>query len=158
MADLENADIQENNNANDVIDTIKELKATTVAKDIHDKEVSKLQAERKRLLDIIKTGGTDDEGKPLETLKEELSSGKLTNLEFVKNSLELRNKIFKEKEVDIFMANGHTVDRQVVDGQKVADYLQNCVDKCEDNPEVFTAVFSSGLIEPMGLKNKLKGN
>lgn len=154
MADNENLDQKQD----DVIDTIKELKETTVSKDIHNKEVSKLQSERKRLLDIIKNGGTDDEGKSIDELRDELSSGKLSNLDFVKNSLELRNKILEEKEIDIFMANGHTVDKQIVNGERVADYLQNCVDKCEDNPEVFTAVFSSGLVEPMGLKNKLKGN
>lgn len=157
MADEKSKSPEQEVETDDVIDTIKQLKETTVSKDIHDKEVSKLQAERKRLLDIIKSGGEDDEQeKSVEELRENLRSNKLNNLDFVENALSLRKKVLEDKGVDIFEASGHTVDKQLVNGERVAEFLQNCIDKSDGKSEVFTAILQSNLVEPQGLKNLKK--
>jgi len=132
----------------DLVNTIKDLKATTVARDKYDKDISQLQAERKRLLDIIKSGGEDDseDSKSIDELRKSLSTSNITNLDFVKNALSLRSKVLEtDGGYDIFEAQGHKVDRQLVDGERVANFLQDCVDKADGNSEVFTALMSSNL-------------
>lgn len=150
----ENEEIKEDLQG-DLVNTIKELKDTTVSRDKYEEDVSQLQSERKRLLDIIKNGGdVDEEEQSIDSLKEQLMSGKLNNLDYVKNSLLLRQKVLEEQEIDIFEAQGHTVDRQIVNGEKVATFLQGCVDKAEGNSQVFTALLNSNLNDPMGIKNR----
>lgn len=155
MADEEKQEQQ----TDDYVATINELKATTVAKAKYDKDVAELQAERKRLLDVIKTGGDidDEDDKSKEDLRKALSSNKLLNLDFARSALSLRDKVLTEDEYDIFEAQGHTVDKQLVNGQRVADFLQNCVDKAEGDSAVFTAIMHSGLVDPLGVKNLNKG-
>lgn len=138
----------------DLVNTIKELKTTTVAKEIYDRDISKLKDERKHLLEVIKNGGSAEEDISIDELRQNLQNGQINNLDYVANALSLREKILEEEGKDIFEAEGHTVDKQIVNGERVAYFLQGCVDKAEGNSEVFTALLSSNLTEPKGMIGK----
>jgi len=130
------------------VKALQELKATTVARDKYDKDISQLQQREKQLLDLIKNGGTADEDeKSIEDLRNDLAKGKLSNLEYCQTALSLRSKVLSESGKDIFEAEGHTVDRNLVDGERVADFMQSCIDRAEGDSKVFTALLQSNLVD-----------
>ena len=136
---------------NQYIETIKELKNSTVSKD----EFEKVKAENKQLLDSLVKGQPQQDVKPQPTAKEidahinqlrdmVLNDSELNNLEYVQAALDLRNAIIDRDgpESDPFVGHGHKLTPTEEDyeaGQRVADVFQECIDKSEGQSDIFTA-------------------
>ena len=128
------------------LEQIRQLKENTVSKDLYDKAI----AENKKLLSDYVNGTMNVENKEVEVTLEQarLAYQKpgMDNLEQAKATLQLREKMMENGLGDPFLANG--VDptvQDITDAQKVADFLQSCIDTAQGNAAVFQAEFYRGL-------------
>lgn len=145
MADEQNVPVVENENI-DYIETIKQLKQTTVPKT----ELEKLQAENKKLLDTLLEGGemeaaasTAQKRTPDEIRKELFGedADNFTNLQFAQKAIELREAILDEGGIDPFVPQGSKIiaeDTDFAAAEKVAEALKSCIEYADGNDEVFT--------------------
>lgn len=157
-----------NTNNNQTVDTsadyiaaIQQLKATTVSKDDYDA----LVAERKQLLDSIVNGTastqeSESNTPDYETIKKEcrtklFSEGsELSNLEYCKTALELRDAVLQTEGIDIFVGSGHQLTPSQDDydkAQRVADIMQECIDEAGGNSAIFTAQLQTRTNDAMKL-------
>ena len=147
MAEIETTTVEEMNNEQ-YIAAIEELKASTVSRDAYNK----LRTENKQLLDALVSGQqlpqTQTEEKPsVEDLRNKLfatDGNDLSNLEYVKTALSLRNSLIEAGERDPFLPYGDKVDittEQIDTAEKVANALQEMVDFAEGDSGVFTAEY-----------------
>lgn len=147
MAETETTTVEEMNNEQ-YIAAIEELKASTVSRDAYNK----LRTENKQLLDALVSGQqlpqTQTEEKPsVEDLRNKLfatDGNDLSNLEYVKTALSLRNSLIEAGERDPFLPYGDKVDitsDQIDTAEKVANALQEMVDFAEGDSGVFTAEY-----------------
>ena len=128
----------------DYLATIKELKQNSVDRQKYDQ----LKAENKRLLDSIVNGQEIDlpkqeQKRSIEEIRQELFKGDvdLSNLDFIKDALELRSALIAEGEPDPFLPVGNQIaptDFDIATAEKVANVLQECVDYAEGDSAVFT--------------------
>ena len=128
----------------DYLTTIKELKQNSVDKSKYEQ----LRLENKRLLDSIVNGQEldlpkQDEMKSVKELRDTLFNGEqeLSNLDFVKNALELRSALISEGKPDPFLPVGNQIsptDYDISTAEKVAQVLQECVDYADGDSGVFT--------------------
>ena len=128
------------------IETIQQLRNNTVAKEDYER----LQKENKQLLETIVSGGRQEETKPtkddltksINELRKQFKSGEtMTNLEFAKAALKMRQQVLERDKRDIFVAPGSKYTPDQADyaaAQRVADVFQDCIDVSEDDPEIFT--------------------
>lgn len=128
------------------LEQIKQLKENTVSKEMYEKVV----AENKKMLSDYVNGTMNVENKEVEVTLEQarLAYQKpgMDNLEQAKATLQLREKMMENGLGDPFLANG--VDptvQDITDAQKVADFLQSCIDTAQGNAAVFQAEFYRGL-------------
>lgn len=141
---------QTQNSAAEYIEAIKQLKATTVSKEDYDA----LQAEKKQLLDSLLHGGADTgaeqtETPDYETIKKDARNklfggdgGELSNLEYCKTALQLREAVLKTDGIDIFVGSGHQYTPEQSDydkAQRVAEVMAECIEAAEGNSDIFTA-------------------
>ena len=144
----ENETTVEEMNNEQYIAAIEELKASTVSRDAYNK----LRTENKQLLDALVSGQqlpqTQMEEKPsVEDLRNKLfatDGNDLSNLEYVKTALSLRNSLIEAGERDPFLPYGDKVDitsEQIDTAEKVANALQEMVDFAEGDSGVFTAEY-----------------
>ena len=126
----------------DYITAIKELKENSVDRSKYDQ----LKAENKRLLDSI-VNGTDigqvqpQEKKSIDELRTAYLKEDQTNLEFVQNTLALREALIEKGEPDPFLPIDNKIlptDEDVATANRVAQVLQECVDYAEGDSDVFT--------------------
>ena len=126
----------------DYITAIKELKENSVDRSKYDQ----LKAENKRLLDSI-VNGTDigqvqpQEKKSIDELRTAYLKEDQTNLEFVQNTLALREALIEKGEPDPFLPIGNKIlptDEDVATANRVAQVLQECVDEADGDSEWFT--------------------
>ena len=126
----ENETTVEEMNNEQYIAAIEELKASTVSRDAYNK----LRTENKQLLDALVSGQqlpqTQTEEKPsVEDLRNKLfatDGNDLSNLEYVKTALSLRNSLIEAGERDPFLPYGDKVDitsEQIDTAEKVANAL-----------------------------------
>lgn len=142
------------------LDEIEHLRDTTVSKE----EYAKLKATNNELLKRLAKGDFDpQQEKPeevdLNALRKSIFQGSVTNLEYVKNALKLREEIIKKEGKDIFLPYGHnyTASQEDIDkAQNVADVLQECVEESDGNSQVFTAILQSRLNEPAFVRYRRK--
>lgn len=123
---------------------IKELKDKTVSRE----EYEKLRGEHKALTKALA------EGKKPEVVEVDTSTEKTTdelkafilknkdmsNLDYVKNALELRERMLKSGKPDPFAPNSRlrpTTEQELANAKKVADILQECVDASNGDSRVF---------------------
>lgn len=128
----------------DYIATINELKQNSVDRQKYDQ----LRAENKRLLDSIVNGQEIDvpkveDKKSVKELRDTLFGNDvdLSNLDFIKNALELRSALISEGKPDPFLPVGNQItptDYDISTAEKVAQVLQECVDYAEGDSGVFT--------------------
>lgn len=128
----------------DYLATIKELKQNSVDREKYDQ----LKAENKKLLDAIVNGQELDLPKAenkrsVEEIRKELFSSEkdLSNLDFIKDALELRSALIEKGEPDPFLPVGNQItptDSDIQAAEKVANVLQECVDYAEGDSAVFT--------------------
>lgn len=142
MQENENIEIENNEGNQMYIDAINELKANTVDKAAYDK----LASDNKRLLNSLLNNQTisqeaQSSKESVASLRQKLFKEDLSNLEFVKTALNLREALMEEGEPDPFTPQGHKVITEQSDveaAQRVADVLQQCVEYSEGDSEVFT--------------------
>ena len=128
----------------DYLATIKELKQNSVDRQKYDQ----LKAENKKLLESIVNGQEIDlpkqeQKRSIEEIRQELFKGDvdLSNLDFIKDALELRSALIAEGEPDPFLPVGNQIaptDFDIATAEKVANVLQECVDYAEGDSAVFT--------------------
>lgn len=128
------------------ITAINDLKATTVSRDAYNK----LKQENKQLLDSL-VSGTMPEGmaqkaeRPsIDEMREKLFSGSedISNLEYVKLNLALRDALIESGADDPFLPVGEKVritQEQIDTANRVATVLQECVDFADGDSGIFTA-------------------
>lgn len=125
----------------DYITAIKELKEKSVDRSKYDQ----LRAENKKLLDSIVNGTpvevTKEEKKSVEELRASYLKEDQSNLEYITNTLKLREALIAEGKPDPFLPVGNQImptDEDVNTANKVAQVLQECVDYAEGDSAVFT--------------------
>lgn len=127
---------------------LKELRENSVSKEDYEK----LEKENKELVAQIINGEGGGNGQPapekvdIKALREELYGPKgadLSNLDFWKKTLKLRDAVIEQEGYDPFLPHGAKIkpnEQDVERANAVAKTVQECIDKCEDNSEVFTAL------------------
>jgi hypothetical protein len=135
----------------DYIQALKELKEKSVDRAEYDK----LRAENKKLLDSIVNGTevaqTDaKEKKSIEELRSAYLKEDQSNLEYITNTLALREAIIADGKPDPFLPIGEQIlptDDDVAKANKVAEVLQECVDYAEGDSAVFTNELQRRLVD-----------
>lgn len=134
-------------NTADYIAQIKNLKENSVSRDDYDK----LKADNKKLIDAL-ANGTQLEGKVEpkvsavekinECRKKLFSKGSdLTNLEYCKTAVELRDALIEKGERDPFLPFGHDVvatDSDYESANRVANVMKECIDYADGDSDIFT--------------------
>lgn len=134
-------------NTNDYIDQIKKLKENSVSKDDYDK----LRLDNKRLIDAL-ANGTQLEGKVepkidavenINNLRTKLfgKENNLSNLEYCKTAVELRDALIEKGERDPFLPFGHnvvTTDSDIETANRVATIMKECIDYADGDSDIFT--------------------
>ena len=135
----------------DYIEAIQTLKQNSVDREKYDA----LRAENKKLLDSI-VNGTEIAQPAVEDKKstEELRAAYLkedqSNLEYITNTLKLREAIIAEGKPDPFLPIGEQImptDDDVKTAEKVAQVLQECVDYADGDSAVFTNELQRRLVD-----------
>ena len=138
----------------DYISALSEMKKNTVSKEAYDK----LRADNKKLLDTIVSGQSLEQTEvkeevDVDALRKELfgkSRRDLSNLEYVDKALQLRKALMEKGEQDPFvMKAGRTSSPEAEDfkkAERVASFLQECVDIADGNDSVFDNEFQRRLI------------
>ena len=128
---------------------LKELKEKTVSKEDYEK----LKNENKELVSqIINGDGGAGNGQPtpekvdIKSLREELYGPKgadLSNLDFWKKTLQLRQAVIEQEGYDPFLPHGAKIkpnEQDIERAEAVAKTVQECIDKSEGSSEIFTAM------------------
>lgn len=132
----------------DPIDIINDLRANTVSKE----EFDKLKAQNAKLLKSLAKGETIEVPAvkvDATALRKELYSidaKPLSNLDYAKKTLQLRQAILDEGGVDPFVPNGHLIAPTQEDyeaANRVASVMQECIDSCNGDSDVFTSQLQS---------------
>ena len=128
----------------DYLATIKELKQNSVDRQKYDQ----LKAENKKLLDSIVNGQELDlpqesKKRSVDEIRSEMfkEDNGLTNLQYIKDALELRSQLISEGKPDPFLPVGNQIaptDFDIATAERVANVLQECVDYAEGDSSVFT--------------------
>lgn len=143
--DLNSVTSQEGNTTEtefDPVQAINELKQNSVSKEAYNKVVEEKNKYLKALID----GNQVAEAQPKEpvdvdALRADLFGKDLSNLDFAKKALELRDAIIDEEGVDIFVGKGSKLTPTQEDyesAQKVADVFQSCIEVADGDSEIFT--------------------
>ena len=151
---------EENKDNSIYIDEIKKLKENTVSKE----DFEKLEAERNELLkayidgkdiDIDLPGENNtDSDKTIEELRKSLlrEDSDMTNLDFWKKSLKLREEIIERdgEDADPFLPHSSQYAVSQDDKNSVArvvSAVEDCIEKSEGNPETFRALLNSMIMD-----------
>lgn len=131
---------------------LKELKENSVSKEDYEK----LEKENKELVaQIINGDGGAGNGQPtpekvdIKALREEIYGPKgadLSNLDYWKKTLKLRNAVIEQEGYDPFLPHGSKIKPSEYDVERanaVAETVQKCIDEAKDNSEVFTALLQA---------------
>ena len=128
----------------DPVQAINELKQNSVSKEDYNKVVAEKNKYLKALIDGNQVAEVPNkEPVDIDGLRKELFSGEkdLTNLEYAKKALELRNALIERDGVDIFVGRGSKLtptDEDYEAAQRVADGFQQCIDVAQGDSEIFT--------------------
>ena len=127
----------------DYVAQIEEMKRNTVSRDVFDK----MKEENKKLLNALTNGAQVEgsapvvENKSIEELRANLFNKHHTNLEYVKEALELRDRLIEEGFEDPFVPQGRQISATNEDyalAQKVAEGLQSCIEYANGDSAIFT--------------------
>ena len=131
---------------------LKEARENSVPK----AEFEKLQKENKELVaQIINGEGNVGNGQPtpekvdIKALREDLYGPKgadLSNLDFWKKTLQLRNAVIEQEGYDPFLPHGAKIkpnEQDVERAEAVAKTVEKCIEEANGNSEVFTALLQA---------------
>ena len=132
-----------NNDNQQYIDAIRDLKANTVSKDRYDK----LMEENKNLLNSLVNGESvaaatpaQQELRPIQDLVDEMRGKHLSDIEFVEKALEFRDRVLEETGEDCFVSKGHNItptQESYIAAQRTADIYRECLDYANGDNKVF---------------------
>lgn len=135
----------EENQEESAVDIIAEMKANTVSKE----KYNRLEMEHNKLLKALANGEDVDiepEEKPdINQLRRELfleDTQKMSDLEFVTKTLQLRDAIIDEGGIDPFVPTGRKTapeDSDFATAEKVATVLKECIAAADGDNDVFLA-------------------
>lgn len=139
-------DQNEINETQKYIDTINELKRTTVSKEQYEK----VRDENKALLESIVNGqaigksSAEPEKKPtIEELRERAygkDSHKLTDLEYVETVCDLRDALLEETGIDYMVPTGSKYTATLEDqaaANRLYDGFRHCIERAEGDNNIF---------------------
>ena len=131
----------------DYLAAIKELKQDSVGRE----EYEKLKAENKKLIDAVVNGQPGQEEQQvvvhtqeeINALRNELfnSDKELSNLEYVKKAIELREALMENGQPDPFIPVGKQISptREDIEiAEKVAQVYKECIEYAEGDSQMFT--------------------
>lgn len=132
---------------------LKEARENTVSKE----EFDRLQEENRKLVSEIINGeggaGSGQQATPEKASIEELrtklygpKASELSNLDFCKYSLELRDAVIAQEGYDPFLPHGAKIkpsEQDIERADAVAKVIKDCIEKSEGNSEVFTALLQA---------------
>lgn len=129
-------------NTQDYIAAIKELKENSVDRSEYDK----LKAENKKLIQAVVNGqeldvASKSEERDVNVIRDELFNHEHNNLEYVSLALELRNTLISKGEPDPFLPIGSQIQPTADDAEKaekVAQVYQECIDYANGDSALFT--------------------
>lgn len=150
---------QENlDDTNQYIEAIREMKQNSVSKEAYNK----LKEENKQLLDAFINGKqiTIEQSKqPVDVslLRKKLSDidNPMSNLEYAKTAVELRDALIDQGEMDPFLPIGHQItptDEDITKAEKVATVLRECIDYADGDSELFTNELQRRMIDSMPIR------
>ena len=129
------------NDSIDYIEAIKEIKQNSVDREAYNK----LREENKRLLNSLVNGESIDVKKEepvdIDELRDKLFNKESTNLEYISNALKLREELMKQGKPDHFLPAGKNIiptEEDIKTADRVAKFLQECVDYADGDSNVFT--------------------
>ena len=133
-------------NTNDYIAQIKNLKENSVSKEDYDK----LRLDNKRLIDALANGTQMDVVGPKENSVDKINElrtklfskgSNLNNLEYCKTAVELRDALIENGERDPFLPFGHNViatESDIESAERVASIMKECIDYADGDSDIFT--------------------
>ena len=146
----------------DYISALNELRNNTVSKEQYEK----LKGENAKLLRSLINGDTidmpDAPSEPdIHQLRKELFSGdaSLSNLEYVKKALELRDALIEKGEPDPFLPIGHEIAPTAEDREaaaRVAKVMKECVEGADGDSNLFTSLLMRETIDVKSPQTKKK--
>lgn len=151
-----NENINENveNQEVDYIQAINDLKANTVDRDKYEK----LKEENKKLLNSLVSGNAleipkQEPGLTIDEMRQKLFGGtELTNIDYVKTVLDLRDALIAKGERDPFLPIGNNVaitNELCQNMEDVARGLREMVDFADGDSGVFTAEYQRRVQDPI---------
>lgn len=162
MADEINNSVSQQENVeqdtNNYIEAIKEMKANSVDKAAYDK----LKEENKQLLDALINGGQvtqefQKEPVDIDSLRKRLFSGEaeLSNLDYMKTALELREALLDQGSPDPFLPYGQNIaptDEDIRTADRVAEAIKSCIDYADGDSEIFTNELQRIMVDTSPIK------
>lgn len=162
MADEINTSVSQQENVeqdtNNYIEAIKEMKANSVDKAAYDK----LKEENKQLLDALINGGQvtqelQKEPVDIDSLRKRLFSGEaeLSNLDYMKTALELREALLDQGSPDPFLPYGQNIaptDEDIRTADRVAEAIKSCIDYADGDSEIFTNELQRIMVDTSPIK------
>ena len=134
-------------NTNDYIAQIKNLKENSVSRDDYDK----LKADNKKLIDALANGTPINDKveskisavEKINELRSKLFSkgSNLDNLEYCKTAVELRDALIENGDKDPFLPFGHNViatESDIETANRVATIMKDCIDYADGDSDIFT--------------------
>ena len=125
----------------DYISALNEMKKNSVSRS----EYEKLKADNKRLLDSIVNGTSENvevlPKKSIEELRKNFMKEGVSNLDYWKNALELRERLIEEGQPDPMIPTGVRVaaNQMDYDGvEKLVSGIQHCIDYADGDSQLFT--------------------
>lgn len=125
----------------DYISALNEMKQNSVSRS----EYEKLKADNKRLLDSIVNGTSENvevlPKKSIEELRKNFMKEDVSNLDYWKNSLELRERLIEEGQPDPMIPIGVRVAANQIDYdgvEKLVSGIQHCIDYANGDSQLFT--------------------
>ena len=143
MPENENIETQVVDNTTDYITAINELKANSVDKSKYEA----LLNENKKLINNLvnsQPAPTEAPVKPevdIQALRNDLFNKELSNLEYCKKALDLRQAILDTEGKDIFVGDGHkavVAPEDFITAQRVADVMKDAIDYADGDSQLFT--------------------
>ena len=139
---LNESGVQVEDNTQDYLTAIKELKQNSVDRSEYDK----LKAENKKLIDAVVNGqSVDADDQPhyrdANEIREELFNHEHSNLDYIKLALELRSTLIAEGKPDPFLPMGSQIAPTAEDvekAEKAAQIYQECIDYADGDSKLFT--------------------
>ena len=162
MADEINNSVSQQENVeqdtNNYIEAIKEMKANSVDKAAYDK----LKEENKQLLDALINGGQvtqelQKEPVDIDSLRKRLFGGEaeLSNLDYMKTALELREALLDQGSPDPFLPYGQNIaptDEDIRTADRVAEAIKSCIDYADGDSEIFTNELQRIMVDTSPIK------